>query len=94
MLGAHGMRGKFNFYEESVRVPFVVRFPGKIEAGQNISTPVSNLNIFPAILDNAGVKNIPIDDYSLKDLMEGNGATKYVSLSQNGSGKIVVYPRL
>ncbi len=28
MLGAHGMRGKFNFYEESVRVPFLVRFPG------------------------------------------------------------------
>lgn len=77
MLGAHGMRGKFNFYEESVRVPFLIRFPGHIQAGQDISTPVSILNIFPTILDYAGIRNIPTDGYSLKDLMEGSGTPKY-----------------
>lgn len=77
MLGAHGMRGKFNFYEESVRVPFLIRYPGKIEAGQSISTPVSTLNIFPTILDYAGVKNIVSDGYSLKELMEGREAPQY-----------------
>ncbi len=49
MLGAHGMRGKFNFYEESVRVPFLLRFPGKIKAGQTVSTPVSILNILQQV---------------------------------------------
>jgi arylsulfatase A-like enzyme len=77
MLGAHGLRGKFNFYEESVRVPFIVRYPGKIKPGQTISTPVSTLNIFPTILDYAGVKNIPTDGYSLKGVMEGTASPAY-----------------
>lgn len=77
MLGAHGMRGKFNFYEESVRVPFLVSFPGRIKQAQTIDTPVSILNIYPTILDYAGLTNIPTDGYSLKGLMEGNEAAKY-----------------
>ncbi len=77
MLGAHGMRGKFCFYEESVRVPFLVRYPGKIKAGQTISTPVSVLNIFPTILDYAGVTSIPTDGYSLKGVMEGTRSPKH-----------------
>jgi arylsulfatase A-like enzyme len=77
MLGAHGLRGKFNFYEESVRVPFLMRYPNKIKAGQTISTPVSVLNIFPTILDYAGLKSIPTDGYSLKGVMEGTGSPKY-----------------
>ncbi len=77
MLGAHGMRGKFNFYEESVRVPFLFRLPGKIKAGQIVSTPVSILNIFPTILNYAGMKTIPTDGYSLKGVMEGTESPKY-----------------
>jgi len=77
MLGAHGMRGKFCFYEESVRVPFLIRYSGKIKAGQTISTPVSILNIFPTILDYAGLKSIPTDGYSLKGVMEGTIPPKY-----------------
>jgi arylsulfatase A-like enzyme len=77
MLGAHGMRGKFNFYEESVRVPFLFRFPGKIKPGQIVSTPVSVLNIFPTILDYAGLKTIATDGYSLKGVMEGTESPKY-----------------
>ena len=77
MLGAHGMRGKFNFYEESVRVPFLVRYPGKINEAQTISNPVSTLNIFPTILDYAGLENIPTDGYSLRGLMEGTTGAKY-----------------
>ncbi len=77
MLGSHGMRGKFNFYEESVRVPFLIRYPGKIKPAQTISTPVSILNIFPTVLDYAGVKNIATDGYSLKGIMEGTESPKY-----------------
>jgi len=76
MLGAHGMRGKFCFYEESVRVPFIISYPGKIKAGLRISTPVSVLNIFPTILDYAGAKNIPSDGYSLRTVIEG-GEPRY-----------------
>ena len=77
MLGAHGMRGKFNFYEESVRVPFLIRYPGKIKANQTITNPVSILNIFPTILDYSGLQSIPSDGYSLKGVMEGTESPKY-----------------
>jgi len=77
MLGAHGMRGKFCFYEESVRVPFLIRYPGKIKAGKTISTPVSVLNIFPTILEYAGLKTIASDGYSLKGVLEGIEPPKY-----------------
>ncbi|MFC1760665.1 sulfatase-like hydrolase/transferase [Planctomycetota bacterium] len=77
MLGAHGMRGKFNFYEESVRVPLVIRYPKKIKAGQTISTPVSVLNIFPTIMDYAGLPSVPTDGYSLRGVMEGTETPKY-----------------
>jgi arylsulfatase A-like enzyme len=77
MLGAHGMRGKFNFYEESVRVPFLIRYPNKIKPAQTITTPVSTLNIFPTVLDYAGLKNIATDGYSLKGVMEGTQDPKY-----------------
>lgn len=77
MLGAHGMRGKFCFYEESVRVPFLMRYPGKIPEGKTITTPVSIINIFPTILDYAGLKNIPSDGYSMRGVMEGKAKPKY-----------------
>ena len=77
MLGAHGMCGKFCFYDESVRVPFLIRYPGKINAGQTISTPVSILNIYPTILDYVGLKTIASDGYSLKGVMEGTELPKY-----------------
>lgn len=32
MLGAHGMRNKFNFLEEAVRVPMIMSFPGRMPA--------------------------------------------------------------
>ena len=76
MLGAHGMRGKFNFYEESVRVPFIIKLPGKIKPGQRLDVPVSTMNIFPTILDYTGLKPTPSDGYSLRGVMEGE-APKY-----------------
>ncbi len=76
MLGAHGMRGKFNFYEESVRVPFIFRLPGQIAAGQQFDFPVSTLNIFPTVLDYAGITSVSSDGFSLRGVMEG-GAPKY-----------------
>ena len=77
MLGAHGMRGKFCFYEESVRVPFLIRYPGKIKAGKTVTTPVSVMNIFPTILDYCGLKNVKSDGYSLKGVLDGKTKPKY-----------------
>ena len=35
MLGSHGMRGKFCFYEESSHVPMMIRFPGGLSRNKS-----------------------------------------------------------
>ncbi len=82
MLGAHGLRGKFNFYEESVQVPLIFKYPGKIKSGQILETPVSTLNIFSTILDYAGIEEIPNDGYSLRGMMEGEPAPYDFAVSE------------
>jgi len=58
MFGAQGRRAKNIFYEESVRVPLLVRQPGIIPAGANnlcINTP----DIMPSLL---GLMGLPVPD--------------------------------
>jgi arylsulfatase A-like enzyme len=71
MLGGHGLRGKFNFYEESSHVPMIIRFPGKIEAGTRIDSPVSNMDLFATILDYLEMPETHSDGTSLRGLIEG-----------------------
>lgn len=70
MLGAHGMREKNVFLEESVCVPLIIRYPARISAGKRIDTPVSTMNIYSTILDYAGVP-AKSAGFSLRKLMEG-----------------------
>jgi arylsulfatase A-like enzyme len=71
MLGAHGLRGKFNFYEESSHVPMMIRFPGKIKPGTKVKAPVSNMDLFATILDYLDMPAHPSDGNSLRGLIEG-----------------------
>ena len=55
MMGAHGRRAKNIFYEEAVRVPFVVRWPGKIPAGLTSDACLNTPDIMPTLLGMAGL---------------------------------------
>jgi N-acetylglucosamine-6-sulfatase len=55
LLGEHNQVGKHLLYEESIRVPLVVRGPG-IPGGQVRSEPVQNIDLAPTIVDVAGVQ--------------------------------------
>jgi arylsulfatase A-like enzyme len=59
-------------YEESLRTPLLVRYPGHIKPGTVIDALVQNLDFAPTILDYAGV-NIPseMQGESFKDLVSG-----------------------
>jgi arylsulfatase A-like enzyme len=74
MLGNHGMRGKFCFYEESSHVPMMIRFPGRIKAKTKVKAPVSNMDLFATILDYLGLPDHPCDGNSLRDLIEGTAS--------------------
>ena len=56
MMGSRGLKGKVNPYEESVRVPLIIRLPQKNDSVQTIVSPVSSLDLSPTILSFAGVK--------------------------------------
>jgi arylsulfatase A-like enzyme len=71
MLGSHGMKGKFCFYEESSHVPMMLRFPGRIKPGTKVKAPVSNMDLFATILDYMDMPAHPSDGSSLRGLIEG-----------------------
>jgi choline-sulfatase len=54
MLGAKGLFGKSCLYEDSLGVPLVLAGPG-VPAGTTAAQPVSHVDLFPTILDGAGV---------------------------------------
>ncbi|HEV2066246.1 MAG TPA: sulfatase [Thermomicrobiales bacterium] len=54
-LGDHGWYDKRFMYEESLRMPFLMRYPGEIPAGTVVDALVSNLDFAPTFLDYAGM---------------------------------------
>ena len=55
LWGEHGVREKFLPYTESVKVPFLVRWPGRVPAGRVDRRPVANVDITPSVLAAAGL---------------------------------------
>jgi len=54
-LGEHGWFDKRFMYEESLRTPFVIRYPPTIKPGTNITRFASNIDWAPTVLDLAGI---------------------------------------
>ena len=63
-MGEHGFFDKRFMYEESLKMPFVIRYPGKIKAGTVVTDIVSNIDFAPTLLDMAGV--------SIPEKVQGN----------------------
>jgi arylsulfatase A-like enzyme len=55
-MGEHGWFDKRFMYEESLRTPLVMKFPGVIVPGTRVNEMVVNIDLAPSILDVAGVK--------------------------------------
>src|SRR5438874_10966301 len=53
MLGAHHLFGKEVMFEEAVRVPYLVRLPGRRQ-GLRVVQPVSHIDFLPTLLDLLG----------------------------------------
>jgi len=76
--GEHGLHGKLEAYEESLRVPMLARFPGIIRPRLRVSEFVANVDFMPTMLDFCGVKApAPVEGRSWRPLVTG----------RNGSGE-------
>jgi len=86
-VGSGYLYGHGRPYEECVRVPLVMRFPGRIKPGQVDDTDlVSSLDVFPTLLDLIGV---PVPDYAEgRDLLDpdAKGPTQHFDISENREG--------
>jgi arylsulfatase A-like enzyme len=71
-LGEHGWFDKRWIFEESLRTPLIVRWPGVTAAGSSNKDIVSNLDFGPTFLDAAGIK-VPeeMQGKSLKPILAG-----------------------
>jgi arylsulfatase A-like enzyme len=54
-LGDHGWFDKRFIYEESLRMPFLVRYPKRIQAGSENNDIITNIDFAPTILEAAGI---------------------------------------
>ncbi len=56
-LGEHDFVGHaFVVYEELIRVPLILHYPGHFPAGQRVATPVSTRRLFHTLLEAAGFR--------------------------------------
>jgi arylsulfatase A-like enzyme len=66
--------GKGWMYEGGIRVPWIIRAPGLTKPGQECDTPIMSTDLYPTLLDLAGVP-IPdansVDGISLAPLLSG-----------------------
>ena len=70
--GRWGHRRKNHHYDETVRVPLIFYYPGRLPENRRISTPAGLIDIVPTILDLAGIpEQDQFDGISLVPLING-----------------------
>ncbi len=71
MLGEHDYQDKRWMYEESQRMPFLVRYPKSVAAGQRFDTIIENVDYGPTMLAFAGATTpASVQGRSFKSLLE------------------------
>ena len=77
-LGDHGWFDKRWIYEESIRMPFIMKYPKKIQKGSENRDVISNIDFAPTILQLAGVSHYPtLQGRSFAHLLDGTKDKKW-----------------
>ncbi len=70
--GEHGLNDKRAMYEDSIRVPYLVRYPRLVKPGTVFDQMVLNIDLAPTILDFAGAgRPSHMQGQSWKPILEG-----------------------
>ena len=72
-LGDHGFFDKRFIYEESLRMPFMVKYPERIKAGSVNEDIITNIDFAPTLLELAGITTTQkMQGTSFVPVLEGN----------------------
>ena len=83
MFGAHGRRAKNIFYEEAVRVPFLIRWKGKLKENETNDVCLNTVDIMPTLLSMMGL--------TIPEEVEGRNLTAYIKGEKsNDSGALMM----
>lgn len=93
LFGAHGRRAKNIFYNEAVRVPFLMRWKGMFKDGTCSDICLNTVDIMPTLLS---LMNLPVPDevegLDLKDALLGkDGAVEPSGSLMMGTGATAVF---
>ncbi len=81
LMGSHQLRGKGLMFEESVRVPLLIRVPG--EADKRVKGPVGHIDLVPTILD--------LMDQQIPDHLQGKSLLPLMQQSETPSADSDVF---
>ncbi|MDQ3937892.1 MAG: sulfatase, partial [Chloroflexota bacterium] len=85
LLGDHGWYDKRFMYEESLRMPFLVRYPREIPAGSHSAAMALNIDFGPTFLDYAGV--------AVPEFMQGRSLRPVLLADQPPDWRTSIYYR-
>jgi len=70
-LGSHRQYGKSLPYEESISIPFLLRYPGKIKGGTRTDALMSPVDMMPTVLALAGIPCPDVDGMDISGAAMG-----------------------
>ncbi len=89
-LGEHAVWGKHTLFEESLRSPLIVSYPGIKKPGQATNSMVESLDLFPTLCDLAGLPQPDfVDGVSLRPLLEEPTSPGHPAISYGGPAKTI-----
>ncbi|MEM9391041.1 MAG: sulfatase [Bacteroidota bacterium] len=93
--GAVFPHGKYNLYDAGIKVPFIVRWPGKITAGSKNEALIQFVDVLPTLIDIAGDEpNGYLDGKSILPLLfnEKQAIHKYIYATSSKDRTKTDYP--
>lgn len=89
-LGEHAIWGKHALFEESLRSPLIVSYPGIPDGGVSTSAIVETLDLFPTLCDLVGLpKHEASEGVSLRTLLEDPKSDGHPAVSYFKSAKTI-----
>ncbi len=89
-LGEHSIWGKHALFEESLRSPLIVDYPGIPRPGQSTQAIVETLDLFPTLCDLTGLE-VPnfVNGTSLRGILEQPATVGHAAISYGKSNRTI-----